>query len=206
LTITAIASSGGGGGGGSGGGGGGGSTTTTVKESQLNTGYSKTFKKGEKVKFNVSKEEHTLALKELSNNSVTLTLRSDPIDFKLSTGETKKFNLSASNYYDLSVTLININKSGATVLIKKISEAFNIKENYPNITILGNGSEIDINRTTLDGVKKRFFEKSSIWVYIILSLVAFGIILFINARYGSKSKHHPDVHRIYYNVNRNNLR
>lgn len=67
-----------------------------------------TIAKGEKAKFVVGNEEHNLVIDEITNESVTLTLSSDPITFSLSLGESKSLDLDKDEVDDVIVSLERI--------------------------------------------------------------------------------------------------
>lgn len=79
------------------------------------------LKKLEAIEFNIS-ELHTLTLKEIKNNSIDITIQSNPLNFTLFIGEEKKLNLTSLDYYDLYIKLNNISNNSANITLKQINE------------------------------------------------------------------------------------
>jgi hypothetical protein len=127
YTITAAAvvapsSPGGGSGGGSGGGAAGGSTFI-VNADQLTEGYSKELAEGDRFKVTIEEELHYVTLNETYSDRVKVIVQSDPQEATIYSEETKYFELTGDNKYDLSVTLGAINLTGekATLTVKSES-------------------------------------------------------------------------------------
>lgn len=53
-------------------------------------------------------ESHSITVAEITEDSVILTIASDPINLTLSAGEDKKLNITSAEYYDLYIRLNNI--------------------------------------------------------------------------------------------------
>jgi parallel beta-helix repeat protein len=116
LTITAPSSE-------NNNGGGGGLPTYYPTETDLKEGYSKSMGRNWKIKFKSNNENHELKVNEIQNNSVTITVLSNPITFNLFINETKKVDINNDSYYDLSVFLEEIKYSRATLVIKELNES-----------------------------------------------------------------------------------
>lgn len=106
-----------------GGGGGGGGKTITINDTQISRGYSKRYYNGEKLSFSLNGENHSIKLNKIINESVNLTIQSEPINFILSVGESKKMNLSSEKYFDLIIKLENISQGMANISLIKINES-----------------------------------------------------------------------------------
>ena len=68
-------------------------------------------------------ENHTISVDHIGNNSVNLTITSDPIKVYLTVGQSIKLNLSSPDYYELFVKLENIVNNKANLTVKTINEA-----------------------------------------------------------------------------------
>lgn len=150
-----------------GGGGGGGSAITTLSESQLSSGVSKKLNSGEKVNIIINNQNHSLQLNKILNNSVNLTIRSEPIVIIISLGEERKINLTSINYYDLYIKVENVTKNSAGITLKEINESI-----YPAGNNASRGKRYDISQN--DTTPK---ESNNVLVYVGIALVA-GILLF----------------------------
>jgi len=132
FTTDATSSDGGSSSGGGGGGGGGGPSVVSrwVKEikvngSELNLGQTlKGLKEKYRITFNVSGMGHSLGILNISSSNVTVEVASTPQIATLQIGETKKFDVTEDNSYDLSVSLIGISNGTANISIKSINESY----------------------------------------------------------------------------------
>ena len=105
----------------------GGSTTPTTyhpTKEKLAQGYTLTLRKNYNVKFNIGNDSHNLKVDSIENESIQITISSEPQTAILSVGEEKKFELSGDNYYDLSVKLNSITGDNTELTIKTINEQF----------------------------------------------------------------------------------
>jgi subtilisin family serine protease len=136
FTVTAPSS----GSSSSGGGGGGGSSISVAttqthipNNEQTSLGYTKELNKNDKIKFTFfdsSSDEHSLTVNNIGNNSVNITIQSDPIKIVLGIGQSIKLNLTSVDYYDLYVKLEDIISNKAKITIQTINEPI---PGYPEI-------------------------------------------------------------------------
>ena len=59
---------------------------------------------------------------EVNSSAVTINISSDPQQATLSEGETKKFDVTEDDYYDIQITLNDISGSKANLTVKSIYE------------------------------------------------------------------------------------
>ena len=109
-------------GGASSGGGGGGYPIYSINQESFKNGYTRMLQKGWKIQFKVQEQSHTLELKIVSGNEVTIEIKSEPQTATLSVGEEKKFDVTGDDYYDLSVKLEGIVGNSANLTVKSISQ------------------------------------------------------------------------------------
>ncbi len=196
ITISAPSSGGGGGssggGGGSGGGGSGGGgggvgisnlagKTYSVDVEQTSSGYSQEVKKNDKIEFSLfdaNSERHTVSVDEILNDSVKITVRSDPISLVLGIGQSAKLNLTSSEFYDLFIKLESIISGKAKLTIQSIRDPILTEIKINEINKISPGEKIV---QIFQGIK------TSKVVYIILSiLIIGGIIFFIFKKHEDK--------------------
>ncbi len=103
-------------------GGGGGTPTYNPTAEKLSEGYTVILRRNYKVKFSVDSENHTLNVDSVGENSVNITISSEPQTKTLFIGDEVKFELDGDNVYDFSVKLNSISGGGAELLMKTISE------------------------------------------------------------------------------------
>jgi len=108
-----------------GGGGGGGYDTFTPSESQLNSGYSNSYSKSDRMRFTFNKEIHYIILQSISTstNSVTVIIKSLPMTVVLWLGEPKKVDINDDGIYDLLLRLNKISYSRADIFVQRIYES-----------------------------------------------------------------------------------
>jgi hypothetical protein len=113
--------------GGSGGGGSGGYPTYNAPSAQLESqnGYQVNAYENWKVSFKSQDNlQHTLRIDDISANYITITVSSTTQKANISIGETRKFELTGDNFYDLSVTLNSIiNLARANITMKLLHES-----------------------------------------------------------------------------------
>ena len=148
---------------------------------QTSSGYSQEVKKNDKIEFSLfdaNSERHTVSVDEVLNDSVKITVRSDPVTLVLGIGQSAKLNLTSSEFYDLFIKLDSIIAGKAKLTIQSIRDPIltEIKTNEINKT--GTGEKI-----------VKIFEgiKTSKVVYIVLAiLLVGGIIFFVYKKHEDK--------------------
>lgn len=193
FTITSPSSggsgggSGGGGGGGGSGGGGGVALSSTAGQTynipfeQVLSGYTIEFKKNDKanfVLFDANSDRHTLTVDDIENDSVKITITSEPIHLILGIGQSAKINLTSSDFYDLFVKLESINSGKAKITIQSIRD--------PILT------EIRTNEVNKTGAGDRIIKifqgvKLSVVIGIVIFIIVLaGIVFFIVEKHEEK--------------------
>lgn len=179
----------------SGGGGGGGGVTAkvySITNAQLSSGYSAPLKTGEKVQFTAfDNKNHSVTLSKLdaSSSSVTIVVASTPQTVVMKAGETKKFEMTGDNVYDLQVSVGTITTSNATVTLKAISEPITSAVRTPDTTTpeatpesedvpAGDGPEI----LPVDG------KKTSMWVWMVVVVIVVVIVILLATIFRKKKK------------------
>jgi hypothetical protein len=118
---------------GGGGGGGGGSsrskwTTYTVNDKKLAEGHKRSLAKNQRLKVSINNEDHFVGVVSISGNSAVIEVSSTPQRATLRVGETKKFEVTGDNYYDISATLNAVSGTRAEVTIRSINELVSVEE------------------------------------------------------------------------------
>ena len=99
---------------------GGGSIASTA---DLTNGYTVTLFIGGVIGFRINNQSHTFILLAIKGNNVTVQLSSTIQKASLLVGESKKFDLTADNIYDILVTVNSAANSTASITLKAISES-----------------------------------------------------------------------------------
>jgi subtilisin family serine protease len=192
LTINAEPPSNGGGGGG-----GPSYNIYTASKNDMNKGYTKELKKGDKINFETkSNEAHSLTLNQLGNYA-NLTIKSNPINFILKIGEVRKLNLTSGKFYDILVKLEGMIGVKANITIKSINEQ--IEKTERKVEINHNGTaQIETPKKEISEPDNRFNaniinekENVSAWrnwtdwaicVLVLAVILAFVIYLIVRAK------------------------
>ena len=177
----------------SGGGGGGGALSASkmysVEEVQLQKGYSNELSKGEKIKFTMLSENHTLTLNFTNSSAASIIIASKPINIVLSIGQSMKLSIVSTDYYDLLVKLEGISNEKANITLKMINESVAldvVKDKLQNQSKLPSGimderkNNDRENLSNNDGYFRYF-----VYAFILLLILS---IIFVVYKKGRKNK------------------
>jgi Zn-dependent metalloprotease len=152
--------------------------TQTINETQIKNGYTQELGKNQRFKFTISNQNHYVGIKNINETGIILELNSTPQNFTFNAGETKKFNLSSEGYYDLQITLNNLENNKANLTIIEIYEAINKSSainNGKNIENSTKENESDLNASFQSILKTP--SNKEIWVYTLITLVIIALIV-----------------------------
>lgn len=76
----------------------------------------------DKIKLTIGGEAHSVQISSLTSDSIIVNISSTPQQATLSIGESKKFEVSGDNYYDILVRLNGITNSKANVTLSSLHE------------------------------------------------------------------------------------
>jgi len=134
----------------------------------IKKGYTNYFSKNQVFKFKL-KEEHKLTLQEITKNSVSLKIQSEPFYVNLSIGDELILDLEKDNYYDLRIVLLDIINGKAKIFLEEVN--IKIEEDEPNnVTNIINVTKDEI--PTEDGTDYTlvFLLVGSIFIIILIFL------------------------------------
>jgi len=153
--------------------------TYSPKSSELKEGYNKKVGVKKRVKVIVAtssgNETHHVGVVAVTSNSVTINVSSTIQQAVLIVGDTKKFDVTDDNYYDLSVTLNSVSGTNADLTIKSI------KEEMPAQAVDDTtGSSNATSDDQKGGGEADEDEESPGWVLIIIIIIALmvGVIVY----------------------------
>jgi hypothetical protein len=155
----------------------------TINPSVFENGYSIYLRKGDKIKFMVDEEYHTLEIKGISKNKVKVEIKSKTFNTELYLNQIQKFDLTSNGYYDLSVLLryVTDDTSRAKIAIKQLNEK--TAEDTSSDTIVNDGSLDNAIDGTDDiedsGVSGKTYLRLIVWIFLIVSFVLVLAALFI---------------------------
>jgi len=99
--------------------------TTNVNSSQFSSGYSTNMSSHSRSKIVIEGADHYVGVISVGSRTATINISSTPQQAVLDIGETKKFDVDSDNNYELSVTLLGISSSRASLLIQAASGIVN---------------------------------------------------------------------------------
>jgi subtilisin family serine protease len=152
-------------------------------KNKISEGYNQQLSKNDKIKFSVLGKEHTVAVNEIRDNYINLTITSNPLKLVLKSGESIKINLTSDVYYDLYVKLEEIVSNKANLTVKTIHEEI------PSISLqTAKPAKNNLSEEENPSLKMPANQKSSEKPYyiiivaeiILLVSIAFITVLFIS--------------------------
>ena len=158
-----------------------------MSESELALGTAKQIRKGDKIKFVLKTENHSISIENVSKNNINLTVRSGFVNILLYPGDEIRLNLTSKEYYDLYLKLNYINGTNAGLTIKEINESI-IKYPIDNktYTIHNNSNDLEQNVSKTD--KKTNYLVLMILVIFVFAILALFFVIWIVFRYVERKK------------------
>ena len=83
----------------------------------------KELKENERIKIRLENEIHYVGIIEILNNSVIISISSEPQQATLKIGDGKRFELTGDDFYDILIRLNGIENNNANITISSIHEA-----------------------------------------------------------------------------------
>ena len=147
---------------------GGGVPTYIVSDEQFQQGYSKSVGKGWKIKFDVENETHQVKVDKLTNSTIKIIVSSEPQEATLVVGDTRRFEVTGDDFYDLSVRLNSIKGLRANLTIRSIHEEMSLEA-------VGEEGEMEV-------VAGEVFEEEKgdfVWIVGVIIALVVGIGYFV---------------------------
>jgi hypothetical protein len=112
--------------------------TYVIGSGELVAGYAQTLAVGDAVKFDAtgSGTMHQLELKSITDYEATLVIQSNPVEFTLSRGSTRAFDLDNDTHDEVLVTLDTISGSRAVIRISYISPPSSGQNYHGNVIMI----------------------------------------------------------------------
>ena len=144
----------------------------------------------QRVGVQVANTLHYVGVLNVYGSSADIQVQSDPQNATLSVGETKKFELTGDNYYDLAVTLVSIQNNQANLSLSEIHELIpgtqtNQSSSSSSISQASSNSSSQNSSSISSESKNSLSPKNltfwAVGVLIVLALAA-GIWIFIRRK------------------------
>ena len=95
-------------------------TTKKISSNSFTNGNTLNLKQNSTVQFPFDNQNHHLTVDSVYQNSVEVTVRSEPIKLNLTVDETKEVDINGDGTMDMTVKLIKIENGKATIAMRKI--------------------------------------------------------------------------------------
>ena len=155
-----------------------------VEPAQLRAGYPTTLAVGTTLSFKLNATDfHNLTVTSQTINTATFSLKSTPLSFTLSGGETKKVDLNGDKIFDVAITLVSVSTlSGANIKVLAIQEAMNVQDQQQQEEdeVAGAKFERDSGSNALQNITKAKSTESGLSMPIIIGILV-GIIVLVVA-------------------------
>lgn len=164
--------------------------TIPVNAANLSTGFSRVLAAVERVSVVIDSVTHHVGILSISGNTALIEIASTPKSDTFSIGQTRKYEVTDDNFYDLSVTLNSIASSKVNISVISIHEEVpadavsNDVVNGPSGSGGSSGSELGSNESALDGelVEEGTSKGKIIVIIVLLILLVGGFIVFYSQR------------------------
>lgn len=153
--------------------------TYSISEEEFKQGHSMNILPKQRVKIEVSSEDHYVGVKELTGTTAKIEVSSTPQEKILSIGEEWKVDVTGDNYYDLRLKLNSITDGKANVFATSIYEVVpqteepvieQAAEEEPTPTLTGEATEGETGSA-----------RSLTWLWILIVVVLIiGIIVWVS--------------------------
>lgn len=97
-------------------------TTYSVNDAEFESGHTRQLSANSRLKVQIENEDHYIGVKEISSNSATIEISSEPQQVTMSEGETKKFEVTDDSFYDIQITLNSLTSTKAEITLISIHE------------------------------------------------------------------------------------
>ena len=105
-------------------------TLTPITPDNLLLGQDVNVTKNDIIPVSVKNEDYSIKVFEVNNSNKKVDLIvNNFLYFSLSNGETKKLDFNGDNYYDILITLKDVNDNHATLFVKSINEKKAVEDN-----------------------------------------------------------------------------
>ena len=98
--------------------------TYTLTLPEFAAGYTNQLTKGDRIKFTIKNDSHTIAMNSVSASEITVNVSSILQQKTIALGAVGKFDVNSDNIYDLSISFISYNSSTkkAKLTVQNINE------------------------------------------------------------------------------------
>ncbi|MBI3334410.1 hypothetical protein HYZ97_02900 [Candidatus Pacearchaeota archaeon] len=157
-------------------------STHTATSEQVTAGITQALGSNERVSVPVSGATHHVAVLSLTSTTALIQIASTPQNVTMSVGESRQFEVSDDNYYDLNVTLQSISNNKANVSIMAVHELM------PGTQAQQTASSTNITSGSSGETESGETGKLGMTFWIILGVVILVIIIALAARGSGKRR------------------
>jgi len=138
--------------------------THTISETTFEKGYTKELEIKNRIKFELSGQDHHVGVVSITTDKATIEIASDPVQVILDVGEDAKVDVTDDGFYDVYVLLNSIVNNKANVTIQKIHEE--IPEEKQDSTIDTSGEVVGGGEP-----EKGERERNLTWLWILIAVI-----------------------------------
>lgn len=157
-----------------------------ILESQLDRGYSQSLEEDDEVVFRVRGSDHTITLDSVETNSVTITIRSDPVTITLDVGEEERVDVDDDGNVDVSIELQSIVSGNVDLFIQSLVADGSESESSSNDVLDGSLPESGSDSLSIDrsgeSESNLLFILTILFVVFILIIAAYIFIIVSKGR------------------------
>jgi len=139
----------------------------------LKSGYTRELKLGDEIEFTIEGEDHTLTITRLTSTTAKIKITSNTFEEFFKEGDTRKYDITGDNGYDLKVKLNSVTSSKAEITIWSIKEKFNTQTQVQQRDDNEDAKEVQIIESGESS------EESKVWIYVIVLIVILIIFVFL---------------------------
>ena len=165
----------------SGGGGGGGSSTSfwtagtfSVSNEQITQGHSTQISVKQRVKMQISDEDHYVGVREITSTSAKIEVSSTPQEKTIAIGEEWKVEVTGDNYYDLNVKLNSIENNKASIFMLSIHELMPVVEEPVEEEVV---QQEETPSITGEAIGDTEGGSNLLWLWLLIAAIVVGFVI-----------------------------
>jgi len=148
--------------------------TYSLNGEQFKAGYTKELKVQNRIKVKVGSSYHHVGVKELTTDSATIEIASDPVEVILNIGEDAKVDVDNDNIYDIYVKLLGIASNQANVFVQEISEKIPEEKQEEKIETTG---EVVIDEDSGVEISESGKKDDLTWLWVLIVVLILAAVI-----------------------------
>jgi hypothetical protein len=159
--------------------------SSQVSESDLQNGYTRNLRKKDSLWFNHNEEKHLITINDMNENSVDITVQSEPQKFNIKVGESVNVDLNDDGVYDVEITYVEYLRTLASIKVRAISEEYKDSKVESDTKADSEAIVKDDGPGMIDERTVEEETKSNNWIrWIVAVVLIFVVVSFVLNRKG----------------------